>query len=59
MPEHPQVKKSNLTLFTETNAKWTTDLNIKHKTIKLPENSRGETLQSKVLSVKGAGTSIG
>ena len=34
--------KSNLTLFIKTDSKWILELNIKHKTIKLLENTTGE-----------------
>ena len=34
----------DLTLFTQTNSKWITDLNVKRKIIKLLEDNMGENL---------------
>ena len=37
---------TDFTPFTKTNLKWITDLNIKHKTIKLKEDNIGENLNN-------------
>ena len=35
---------ADFTVFPEINSKWSTDLNIKHKTVRLLEDSLGENL---------------
>lgn len=37
---------TDLTPFTTTDLKWVIGLNVKHETIQLPEDDRGETLMT-------------
>ena len=39
---------TELTPFTKINSKWITDLNVKWKSIKLPEDNKGENLDDLV-----------
>ena len=44
---HPRAKKESrnrLYALTKSNSKWITDLNVKCKTFKLPEDNKGENL---------------
>ena len=44
MYERKKKKSTDLNLFTKIHLKWTTDLNVRNKVIKLLENNTGQNL---------------